>query len=52
MEDLRKQSRYRVNQLFGQDAFYESLTDVVAAYRKLPAETGHRAGEDSSDVAG
>jgi MFS superfamily sulfate permease-like transporter len=52
MEDLRKQSRYRVNQLFGEDAFYESLTDVVAAYRKLPAETGHRAGENARDVAG
>jgi MFS superfamily sulfate permease-like transporter len=52
MEDVRKQSRYRLTRLFGEDAFYDSLTDVVAAYRKLPTEIGHRAREGSGDDAG
>lgn len=36
MEDVRKQSRYRLTQLFGEDAFYESLADVVTAFRQQP----------------
>jgi len=34
MEDLRETSRYHLAQLFGADAFYDSLADVVTAFRQ------------------
>jgi MFS superfamily sulfate permease-like transporter len=34
MEDVREESRYQLGQLFGEDAFYDSLQDVVEAYRQ------------------
>jgi SulP family sulfate permease len=37
MEDVREESRYQLDQLFGKDAFYETLDDMLNAYRR---ETG------------
>jgi SulP family sulfate permease len=34
MADVKKESRYHCERLFGQDAFYETLEDVVSAYRQ------------------
>jgi SulP family sulfate permease len=34
MEDVRERSRYRLRELFGKDAFYDTLEDVVKAYRQ------------------
>jgi hypothetical protein len=34
MEDLKSTARYRLNELLGDDAFYDHLEDVVRAYRK------------------
>ena len=34
MEDVRTKSRYRLSELFGEDAFYDSLTEVVHAFRQ------------------
>ena len=34
LEDVRAESRYNLRQLFGEDAFYETLDDVVNAYRQ------------------
>jgi SulP family sulfate permease len=34
MDDVRDHSRYQLDQLFGKDAFFETLQDVVDAYRK------------------
>jgi len=34
MDDVRKESRYELRELFGEDAFYDSLDDVIQAYRK------------------
>jgi SulP family sulfate permease len=34
MEDVGERSRYHLDQLFGRDAFYETLEDVVNAYRQ------------------
>jgi SulP family sulfate permease len=39
MEDVGEKSRYHLDQLFGRDAFYETLEDAVNAYRQ---ETGGR----------
>ena len=39
MEDVGEKSRYHFDQLFGKDAFYETLEDAVNAYRQ---ETGGR----------
>jgi hypothetical protein len=39
MDDVRDESRYQFDQLFGKDAFFGTLQDVVDAYRK---ETGAR----------
>jgi SulP family sulfate permease len=38
MEDVRAESRYELRQIFGDDAFYETLEDVVNDYRKKAAE--------------
>jgi MFS superfamily sulfate permease-like transporter len=40
MDDVGKESRYHFDQLFGKDAFYETLDDVVNAYRQ---DTGAKA---------
>ena len=36
MEDVTAQSRYNLSVLFGSDAFFDTLDDVVKAYRQLP----------------
>jgi len=36
MEDVRAESRYHLTQLFSDDAFYDTLDDVIKAYRQLP----------------
>jgi SulP family sulfate permease len=38
MEDVKAESRYELGQLFGQEAFYETLADVVNAYRQRPGD--------------
>jgi high affinity sulfate transporter 1 len=37
MEDVKDESRYQLGQLFGAGAFYDSLHDVVEAYRQQTA---------------
>ena len=37
MEDVRAESRYELNKLVGEDAFYATLDDVVNAYRQKSA---------------
>ncbi len=34
MEDVKEESRYDLDQLFGKDAFYDTLEDVFNAYRQ------------------
>jgi MFS superfamily sulfate permease-like transporter len=34
MEAVGEESRYHLDQLFGKDAFFETLTDVVDAYHR------------------
>ena len=34
LDDVRKQSRYHLDELFGKDAYYDTLDDVVKAYRQ------------------
>jgi high affinity sulfate transporter 1 len=34
MEDVKEESRYQFRQLFGEDAFYDTLQEVVEAYRR------------------
>jgi high affinity sulfate transporter 1 len=34
MEDVREESRYKLRELFGEDAFYDTLDDVMQAYRQ------------------
>jgi SulP family sulfate permease len=34
MEDVRAESRYEIRQLFGEDAYYGTLDDVVKAYQQ------------------
>lgn len=43
MEDVREESRYHLRELFGEDAFYDTLEDVLQAYRQeTPADTETR----------
>ena len=35
MEDVKKESRYKIRELFGEDSFYESLEDVLKDYQKV-----------------
>jgi MFS superfamily sulfate permease-like transporter len=35
MDDVAQESRYQLIELFGEDAFYDSLDDVIQAYRQL-----------------
>ena len=37
MDDVREDSRYELRELFGEDAFYDTLDDVVQAYRQQTA---------------
>jgi SulP family sulfate permease len=37
LEDVRETSRYRLRELFGDDAFYDTLDDVVKAYQQQTA---------------
>jgi len=34
LDDVREESRYNLGQLFGEDAFYDTLDDVVKDYKK------------------
>jgi MFS superfamily sulfate permease-like transporter len=38
LEDVKERSRYELKQLFGEDAFYDSLHDVVSDYRRQTGE--------------
>jgi len=33
MDDVKAESRYELRELFGEDAFFDTLADVMAAYR-------------------
>jgi len=35
LDDVRETSRYRLRELFGEDAFYDTLDDVVKDYKNL-----------------
>jgi len=37
MDDVREESRYQLRELFGEDAFYDTLDDVMQAYRQQTA---------------
>ena len=41
MDDVKEETRYNLRQLFGEDAFYDTLEDVEKAYRR---ETGAQSG--------
>lgn len=34
LDDVREQSRYELRRLFGEDAFYDTLEDVMQDYRQ------------------
>jgi MFS superfamily sulfate permease-like transporter len=34
LDDVREESRYNLRQLFGEDAFYDTLEDVMKDYRQ------------------
>jgi MFS superfamily sulfate permease-like transporter len=36
MEDVKAESHYNLTQLFGEDAFFDTLDDVIEAYREVP----------------
>jgi len=38
MEDVKATSRYNLTQLFGEDAFFDTLDDVIKAYREVPGK--------------
>ena len=37
MDDVRKESRYQLRELFGEDAFFDTLDDVMEAFRQQTA---------------
>ena len=39
MEDVEESLHYNLHELFGADAFYETLEDVMVAYKQLPPVT-------------
>jgi SulP family sulfate permease len=47
MEDIRAESRYRLAELFGEDAFFDSLGDVLKAYRQQPDTAAPGRGVDA-----
>ena len=40
LDDVREESRYNLRQLFGEDAFYDTLDDVIKDYREQTGATG------------
>ncbi len=38
LEDVKAQSRYHFHQLFGEDAFYDPLEEVVEHYERQAGE--------------
>jgi len=44
MEDVKESSRSRLNELFGEDAIYDKLKEVVRAYRQGTAESNQGSG--------
>ena len=38
LDDVKEESRYNLRQLFGEDAFYDTLEDVVKAYQQQTGE--------------
>jgi len=40
LDDVRDQSRYELDQLFGEDAFYDTLDDVMKDYQQQTGITG------------
>jgi len=38
LDDVREESRYNLRQLYGEDAFYDTLDDVVQDYKKKSGE--------------
>jgi hypothetical protein len=41
LDDVREESRYKFRELFGEDAFYDTVEDVIKDYReKTGAITG------------
>jgi SulP family sulfate permease len=34
MDDVKEETRYNLRQLFGEDAFYDTLEDVMKAYQQ------------------
>ena len=38
--DVREESRYELRQLFGEDAFYDTLEDVMKDYQQQTGVTG------------
>jgi MFS superfamily sulfate permease-like transporter len=40
LDDVRDQSRYELRQLFGEDAFYNTLEDVMKDYQQQTGATG------------
>jgi MFS superfamily sulfate permease-like transporter len=39
LDDVREQGRYELRQLFGEDAFYDTLDDVIKDYRRQTGVT-------------
>jgi len=46
MVDVGEESRYRLQELFGEDAFYDRLDDVLKGYRQQPDTAGPRSAVD------
>ena len=40
LDDVRDESRYEFHQLFGEDAFYNTLEDVMKDYQQQTGATG------------
>ena len=40
LDDVREESRYELRQLFGEDAFYDTLEDVMKDYQQQTRATG------------
>ena len=45
MEDVKAKSRYELDRLFGRDDFYNTLGDVIRAYRKHSSQIMSGCGE-------
>ena len=40
LDDVREESRYELRQLFGENAFYNTLEDVMKDYQQQTGATG------------